>query len=173
MYINFNSKYFTLAAIALGCYLFVQMQAAKGPQINDFDDATIIPKAKYVLEIDPNKSEHERSVLEKMIYKYALSKDVVNQMQQGEFGNRVFYSDIPISEGDRVTIHLKELGTSVESEAPITIIVGSKILHKSIEEALIGMKQGDKKNVDHIASDGTTKKFEIEVIAVTAKLSVK
>ncbi len=49
MYINFNSKYFTLAAIALGCYLFFQMQTAKGPQINDFDDATIIPKAKYVL----------------------------------------------------------------------------------------------------------------------------
>ncbi len=173
MYINFNSKYFTLAAIALGCYLFFQMQTAKGPQINDFDDATIIPKAKYVMEIDPNKSENERSIFEKMIYKYTLSKQAENNMKQGEVSNQVFYSEIPISEGDRVTINLKEITTSAKSEVPITIIVGSKILHKSIEEALIGMKQGDKKSVDHVASDGATKKFEIEVIAVTPKSSVR
>ncbi len=173
MYINFNSKYFTLASIALGFYLFYQMQAAKGPQINDFDDSAIVPKAKYVMELDPNKPNSERTLFEKVIYNYTISKQAEIKMKRGDKVDDTIYSEVPISIGDRATINLKEITTATQSDVPLTIIVGNNILHKSIEDALIGMKQGDKKNVDHVENDRTIKKFEIEVISVTPKTRAK
>lgn len=170
MLVNFNSKYFTLAAILLAIYLVKDVQSKRGESIKDFGSDISAPHAQYVLEIDPNKADTDRSFFEKMLYKYTMTKKLEKQvkLEASESAQYTAYPS-PAVVGDSITIKLREINSSNSVEMPMTLIIGSGLLHKSIEDALVGMKIGEKKEVVHKSDNEAEKKFEVQVISITPK----
>ncbi len=170
MLVNFNSKYFTIAAILLAIYLVRDVQSQRGEGIKDFGTDVSAPHAQYVLEIDPNKADSERSFLEKMLYKYTMTKKLEKQVKQdSEDAPQYSAYPSPAVVGDSVTIRLREINSANNVEMPMTLVIGSGLLHKSIEDALVGMKVGEKKEVVHQSSNQAEKKFEVQVMAIVPK----
>ena len=104
MIINFNSKYFTLAAIIFGVYIFHDIRSGQKEGIRDFEEVAVTPNsAQHVLQIDPAKPDSERTMFEKAIYKYALTKQAEIQMKQSINPNYkpvVQPQNVPASFGD-------------------------------------------------------------------------
>ena len=175
MLINFNNKYFTLVAIMFGIYLFYSSPSSRQHGIDATGNLDIPQTAKYVMEIDPKKPESEKTFFEKAVQRYAFSKysdfDAANKAIVNSTQNTP--TDAPLKNGDQVTLKLRKVETVMKEVEPVTIVIGNEMMPKAIEEALIGMKQGEIKLVDNKDNEGNIVKYEIMVISVWPKIELR
>ncbi len=173
MVFNFRNKYFTLFAIAFGIYIFYDAQKKLPP--HQFDDTSLPQTAKYVLEIDPNKPESEKTFYEKWLYNYAVSKKVeksdapYNQFQDSKGTSNTAKIEL----GDQVTLKFRRIETPESTVQPLTIIAGKEMMPKFVENALIGMTENETKILKNSEIPEDTSQFEIKILLVLKKVDEK
>ena len=144
---NYNSRSFTVLAVIflifLGYYSYTSNDSSQIP-------ATESPVgARYVLELDPSSTD--KTFLEKAIL-FVFKKDIDKKLDQGKQAPRataLFHNsenDYATKLGDKVTIiYYQTNPMPVFIPAPEDVMIGNNKLPKTVDEMLVGMKAGEKR----------------------------
>lgn len=144
---NYNSRSFTiLAVILLGVLAYSSYKSNQSSQIPVQENPA---GARYVMEVDP--SNPDKTLFEKAIL-FFFKKDIDKKLEQGKQAPSAptFFKqneNTPASKvGDRVTIiYYQTNPMPVFLPSSEDVIIGNNKLPKIVDEMLIGMKVGEKR----------------------------